>query len=149
MHDTGLRFQEKSITGNLLSIHEHIIPSGTLGIQPYRLQIACQYLEIPFKSGLDIRSVRDIGEHNVALVGIDASAAALSAEKIDSLFLAVRHVDLRLHNLIPSENHRRRHLPHKESVLVPVSRQQLVQMSGHVFFHGQVKDQTTFRRRIR
>ena len=39
MYDTGLRFEEKRIAGDLLSIHEHIIPAGTLGIQPYRLEI--------------------------------------------------------------------------------------------------------------
>ena len=83
------------------------------------------------KHFLYVRLTADEGEHDVALIGVDAATTALSARDEHAILLAVVHVHFVLQQLVASEDDGGLGLPDEEIVVV-------VEVTGHIRLDGKV-----------
>ena len=86
------------------------------------------------ESPLAVLFLRDIRQHDITLIGIDAAAAALPSIHLYVMLTAVVHVHLVLHHLVAAEDDAGLHLPHEETVW-------LIGMASHIFLHRQIERQ--------
>ena len=101
----------------LLSAYKDIVAACSTGIDTQLLQGMLDHKHVAIEGEIDICGRSDIGEHDVALVGIDTSASALAAVHPDSIPAAVGHVNLAVDKLVAPEDDRRLYLPHEKIVL--------------------------------
>lgn len=135
MHDTGAGQGKAGIAGYLAAAYKDVVVLGPDGVKSQsgkgfrdEVEEACEHLVRP---GIG----SDIGQHDIAHVGIDAAASALAPHHIDAVCTAIIQIDFIFHDLIAPEYHSRRDLPEKEHILLSRMRQ--------VFFHRQIERQAT------
>ena len=78
-------------------------------------------------------SMGDIAHHDIAHIGIYASAATLSAIKLDVVFTAISQIHLNLDILIAAKDNTRFHLPQEKVVRI------VVQIARDVLFGRQIE----------
>ena len=77
-----------------------------------------------------LRFPRDIRQHEVVAVGIDAPSPTLAAEQADAVRLTIIPVDFVFHYLVAPIDDAGLHLPHEESIVLQLQ-------TSHLFLHGE------------
>lgn len=136
MHDIAAVNTEECIAGNFFPGDKNVIAAGDLCLKSGTPKAKCKPPDIILKQERHILAGHDAGHHEIAPVRIHAAAPALSAEDTDTIGPAIREIDLRRHHLIPSDDNRRRHLPHEEGFIFGIS--------CKIFLHCKIKDKAPF-----
>ena len=132
VHDATPGDVVEGISRHLSPADEDIIPPAGLRVHAQSVQYQHQHVDVAVEREVDPLVLCDVGEHDVAAVGIDASATALAPIGLNAVCAAVVHVHLVLYQLVASEDDRRVALPHEEAVV-------FVHVACHVFFHRQIE----------
>ena len=105
MDDTCAGEMIKGRARHLPAVNEDVIMFGTRGRNPHLLQRSRDKVEIALEGATHLSLPRDIGEHDIAPVGIDTAAATLATESMDAMRPTVVEVHLSLNILITAEDH--------------------------------------------
>ena len=89
-------------------------------------------LQVAVEGETDVEIVGDVGEHDVAEIGIDAPSARFATIVFDAVRAHVVHVDFVFHQLVSAKDNGGIHLPHEETVFAGTR-------AGNVFFHSQIE----------
>ena len=102
------------VAADLASGDENVVVLGLDRGVAECAQCRDEEVEVTLKDGFAVRVGRDIGNHQIPGVGIDTASSALAAVELHAVAPAVVEIDLVLHNLMPSEDDRRRDDPEKD-----------------------------------
>ena len=141
MYDTSprtclpsLRYMIESVSRYLAVANHHVVAAAGLGIDPHLAQHEHHHIYISVEGKSYCLILCDIGEHDVAHIGINASSPTLAAIGLYATLTAKLYVHLIFNKLIASENYTWLHLPHKKAIL-------LVYVVCYIFLHGEVERQ--------
>ena len=107
--------QEKGIPAHLAPLHEHIVVGSADSLDAEPLQSLAEGLQIACKNALYGSAFRDMAQHEVPFIGINASSPALTPVNLHAVGLAELEIHLGLHILIASYYDRRPALPEEKT----------------------------------
>ena len=126
MHDVAMRNVVKGISAHFLPINQNVVPSRSVGFHSQFSEHIDHHIDVVVEGKSDIFTMIDVAEHNVVHIGIYASAPAFAAIGLDAVLSTVVQIDFVFDELVASEDDRRVHLPHEETLVqIGVSCQKL------------------------
>jgi carbon starvation protein CstA len=117
MHYAALRKVIERITRHLFTINKYIIATSGTGIYTKLLQGMLDHEHITVECKIDISRGSYIGEHDIALVGIDTTATALATIELYVIRATVIGIDLIIDKLVATKDDCRVNLPHEKVIL--------------------------------
>ena len=136
VHDTTPGQMVERCTTHLMAIYQDIVMRRSYGLKAQPTEHQQQHTDEAVERIRHILAMRDEAQHNVALIGVDTAAAALSAIHLNAVLAAIVDVHLVLHHLIAAEDDGGPHLPQEETV-------GFVNRTRHIFLHSQIERKTS------
>src|SRR5574344_2250526 len=124
------------ISRHLSVANHHVVAPAGLGIHAHFAQHEHHHINISVESEAHCLVLGNVGEHDIAHVGIHATSPTLTPICLDAALTAEWDVDFVFYQLVAPENDTWLYLPHKKAVL-------LIYVVSHVFLHGEVERQAS------
>ena len=124
----------EGVAGHFPAVDEDVVTAGSLRIDTQLAEHEGYHADVAVEGVADLLVLRDIAEHDVAHVGIDAAAATLAAIGLYAMCAAVVEVHLVLYELVAPEDDGGVDLPHEEAVF-------FVYRARNILFHGKIEGQ--------